>query len=51
MFVCADDEPDFQNDVLVVNFDGSNGFAHFEAIDSIVKVADSLLEYYAILKG
>jgi len=46
LYVCADDQPDMQGDVMVINFDGSYGFALFEYPDTDEKIASSLAEYF-----
>ncbi len=46
LYVCADDQPDMQGDVLVINFDGSHVFALFEYPDTDETIASSLAEYF-----
>jgi len=47
-FICATDNPDPQGDVLVINFNGTGGYAHFELVEGIEKAADTLNEYFKL---
>jgi hypothetical protein len=44
-FIRVGEEIDSQGDVLVLNFDGTIGYAHFEVCSGVTKIANNLTEY------